>query len=129
MPNIASRPCENLKSTMAGKPSAIKAGVRFYVYVLGNETNGKLAVSMTQDLQTRVRNQKNDLHPRDFTSVHAIHSLLHVEEFSDLCEALARYEHLRGLDADKLSWLIGEENPEWHDLFHIYVGETVQSQL
>jgi len=127
MRRIASLSSTNRRSATVEPRSRIGNADRFYVYIMGNETNGKLAVSMTQDLQTRVRNQKNDLHPQDFTSVNSIHSLLRVEEFSDLCEALARYNHLRSLDVDDLSWLATEENPGWHDLFQQYSDETARA--
>lgn len=92
----------------------------FYVYVMASDCRQTLSVSMTQDITTRVGNQKNDLHPRDYTSVHGIHTLVQVEEFSDLCEAIEQYNALREMDSDSLSHLVAQHNPSWSDLFDSY---------
>ena len=97
-------------------------GQIFYVYVLASKTAEHLAVSMTQDLVTRVQHQKNDLHPRDFTSVHAIHSLVCVERFDDICRAIERYNLLRSMDRESLSWLVSARNPGWEDLYGDYLN-------
>lgn len=91
-------------------------GEQFFVYVLGNISTRKLAVFMTQDLQARVLDQQNDLHPRDFTSIHSIHTLVHIEEFSDICEAIARHDLLRVTDPSSLAKLVDENNPNWQNL-------------
>lgn len=120
MKNVVSQPHNETLPALLGHSIPVEDAEGFYVYILGNETNGKLAVSMAQDIATRVRNQKRNLHPRDFTSVNSIHTLLYVESFSDICDALARYSHLRRIDANDLSSLVEEKNPDWRDLFEFY---------
>jgi len=118
-----SRPLGTLKRLPPSKDAE-----KIYVYIMGNETNGKLAVSMTQDLDARVRRQKDDLHRRDFTSVNAIHTLVHAEEYSDVCEAIDRYDSLRNMAKDNLSWFIEQQNPAWRDLFEPISDESAQKQ-
>ena len=57
MKNAVSDPHGFNIPTMSGRHTNIEGTEGFYIYILGNEANGKLAVSMTQDIQTRVRSK------------------------------------------------------------------------
>jgi predicted GIY-YIG superfamily endonuclease len=94
----------------------------FFVYIMASERGGDVAVCMAQDIAVRVANQKNDLHPRDYTSVHGIHTLVRVDEFSDVCEAMTYYNRLREMDTNALSRVVDEDNPAWADLYADYAA-------
>lgn len=120
MTDVVSHPPYDRRAAIPGKVSLSENANRIFVYVMADEALEKLAISMSQDLQTRVQNQKNDLHPRDFTSINAIHTLLHVEEFSNVSAAMARYASLRAMDSHYLLQLIREKNPQGRDLYLHY---------
>ena len=107
----------NPSAAIPAHPEPSKADPTIFVYIMASGKGGELAVSMAQDIAGRVANQKRDLHPRDYTSVNGIHTLVLIEEFDDPCAAMDRYSRLREMDKVTLSRIVDGKNPEWQDLF------------
>ncbi len=89
----------------------------YYVYILASERNGTLYVGVTNDLQRRIFEHKNDL-VEGFTKEYGIHTLVYYEVTQDITSAIWREKCLKRW---KRAWklrLIEESNPEWKDLYN-----------
>ena len=87
----------------------------YYVYILTNKTDKVMYVGVTNDLQRRIYEHKNDL-VDGFTKRYRIHKLVHYEEYSDIKDAIEREKHLKGLLRIKKNTLVESTNPQWNDL-------------
>ena len=87
----------------------------YYVYMLSNKMNNVLYIGMTNDLQRRLYEHKNELID-GFTKKYHTHKLVYYEEYSDVNDAIAREKRLKGLQRVKKNNLIEKMNPEWVDL-------------
>jgi putative endonuclease len=87
----------------------------YYVYLLSNRSNNVLYTGMTDDLQRRVEEHKNSLHPQSFTSRYKVHKLVWWEELHSAEEALEREQQLKAGSRAKKVALIEAQNPHWLD--------------
>ena len=77
--------------------------------------SGTLYTGVTNDLERRVYEHKNNLFP-GFTSKYNITSLVYFEETKNIYSAITREKQIKGwLRAKKID-LIESINPRWHDL-------------
>ena len=86
----------------------------YWVYILAN-IHHTLYIGVTNDLQARLFEHKNDLSP-GFTSKYGINQLVYFESTNDINEAIAREKQLKGWLRTKKLALIESVNPEWEDL-------------
>ena len=87
----------------------------YYIYILASEPHRTLYLGMTNDLERRVYEHKNQLID-GFTKQYNIKRLVYFEDTTDVHAALEREKQLKKW---KRSWkidLITRENPSWHDL-------------
>jgi len=88
---------------------------QFYVYILASKKNGTLYVGVTDDIERRTWEHKNDIN-EGFTKRYAIHTLVYFEQHQDIYVAKKRESQIkRWRRAWKLD-LIEKDNPEWNDL-------------
>lgn len=74
-----------------------------------------LYTGMTNDLQRRIFEHKNDL-IEGFSSQYRCHRLVYYESFDDVHKAIAREKQLKNWSRWKKEWLIEQQNPTWEDL-------------
>ncbi len=86
-----------------------------YVYILTNKSNTTLYIGVTNDIVRRVTEHKNEM-VDGFTKKYKINKLIHLEEFSNIYDAITREKQLKGWTRQKKIELINETNPEWKDL-------------
>jgi len=91
----------------------------YWVYIMCSGRNGTLYIGVTSDLARRIYEHKNNLIP-GFTAQHGINQLVHVEEFSQIDEAIHREKCLKKWNRGWKLRLIEEHNPEWKDLYEIF---------
>ena len=60
----------------------------YYIYILTNHTNKVMYIGMTNDLQRRLHEHKNEL-IEGFTQKYHVHKLVYYEEFSSPQHAIA----------------------------------------
>ena len=94
---------------------------QYYVYILANKRNGTLYIGMTNDLQKRVYEHKNDL-IKGFTQKYNVHNLVYYETFNNVWETIAREKQMKKWNRQWKSDLIEESNPKWKDLYDEAVG-------
>ena len=87
----------------------------YYVYILASKRNGTLYVGVTNDLQRRLYEHKNNL-VEGFTSRYNVHKLVYYEEVDDIQTALQREKQFKRWTRKWKIELIEKENPDWHDL-------------
>ncbi len=82
---------------------------------MASQRNGTLYVGMTNNLQTRAHQHKNNLID-GFTKENSVHMLVYFEQTNDVNSALLREKQIKHW---KRAWklrLIEESNPNWKDL-------------
>lgn len=87
----------------------------YYVYILASKCNGTLYIGITNNLERRIYEQKNNL-VKGFTQKYHVHLLVYVEETNSITEALQREKQLKKWNR---SWKLGlteKANPYWEDL-------------
>ena len=95
----------------------------YYVYILTNQYNNVMYIGVTNDLQRRLYEHKNELVP-GFTSRYHVHKLVYYEETGDVRIALEREMQLKGLLRKKKNALVETVNPDWHDLSRDWEGDS-----
>ena len=88
----------------------------YFVYILANPhpTSRVLYVGITSDLAGRLATHR--ARRFGFTARYNVTSLVHVETFCDVLEAIAREKRIKGWSRAKKIALIERQNPSWRDL-------------
>ena len=89
---------------------------QYYVYILASKKNGTLYIGLTNDLQKRVYDHKNNL-IKGFTQKYNVHQLVYYETYNKIWEAIAREKQLKKWNRQWKINLIEKSNPEWKDLY------------
>ena len=87
----------------------------YYVYLLASRTR-VIYIGITSDLEKRLASHRSFEHLHSFTARYKCTKLVHMEEFADPVQAIAREKELKGWRRDKKIRLIERENLEWSDL-------------
>ncbi|WP_295649006.1 GIY-YIG nuclease family protein [uncultured Mucilaginibacter sp.] len=87
----------------------------YCVYILTNINKVVLYVGVTSDLQGRVWEHKNGVHP-GFTKKYRYNKLVYYEEYQWIHDAIDREKQLKAGSRQKKIDLINKDNPEWTDL-------------
>ena len=85
------------------------------MYILASYKNGTLYIGVTGNLENRISIHKNDI-VKGFTKKFAVHSLVHLEEFENSLQAIAREKQLKHWKRDWKIELIEKSNPDWNDI-------------
>jgi len=67
----------------------------YFVFILASSKNGAIYTGMTNDLQRRLWEHKNNYNPRSHTAKYNIHRLVYYEVFESPAEAIARENHIK----------------------------------
>ena len=89
--------------------------MHYYTYILTNWNNRVMCVGMTNDLQRRLYEHKNQLLD-GFTKKYNVHKLVYYEEANDATTAIAREKQIKGWTRAKKNALVESVNPSWCDL-------------
>ncbi|MCX5773409.1 MAG: GIY-YIG nuclease family protein [Fusobacteria bacterium] len=87
----------------------------YYVYILTNYAKTVLYIGITNSIQRRLYEHKNDVH-EGFSKKYQCHFLLYCEECSDVNSAIAREKQLKKWSRAKKESLINQVNPSWEEL-------------
>ena len=88
----------------------------FYVYIMTNKKNGTLYIGITSNIVKRVWEHKQKFID-GFTKKYKIDKLVYFEQFVDSINAIKREKRLKKYNRKWKLDLIGEQNPQWNDLF------------
>ena len=87
----------------------------YYVYILTNWKGNVMYIGVTNDLERRLYEHKNEL-VEGFTKQYHVHKLVYYEETSDVRAAVEREKQLKKWARAKKNALVETINPEWKDL-------------
>ncbi len=88
---------------------------RYADYILANRKYGTLYIGITSNLPQRVEQHKALAVP-GFTRRYRVTTLVYVERYAEVYEAIAREKQLKGWNRAWKIRLIEQSNPEWIDL-------------
>ena len=88
---------------------------QYYVYFLTNWNNRVLYVGVTNNLQRRVYEHKNELID-GFTRKYHVHKLVYYEMCEEIEGAILREKQIKAGSRKKKIDLITKVNPTWKDL-------------
>ena len=89
--------------------------MNYYVYILTNKSNYVTYIGVTNDLEKRLYQHKNDI-IEGFTKKYRVHKLVYFESSTDIRAAIAREKQLKGWSRAKKIALVNTMNPSWRDL-------------
>ena len=87
----------------------------YHVYILAS-LHRVLYIGITGNLEKRLAYHRSMENPAAFTARYAVNRLVHVEEFTEVDQAIAREKQLKGWRRGKKIRLIETSNPDWLDL-------------
>ncbi len=87
----------------------------YYVYILTNKNDRVMYVGVTNDLQRRLYEHKNELID-GFTRKYHVHKLVYYESYKWIKDAILREKQVKGLLRIKKDELVESMNPGWVDL-------------
>ncbi len=87
----------------------------YYVYILASQKNGTLYIGITNNIQRRIYEHKNNLID-GFTKKYKIHRLVHYEQTDSVESAIIREKQLKNWKREWKIKLIEESNINWVDL-------------
>ena len=87
----------------------------YYVYLLTNKTDAVMYIGVTNDLQRRLCEHKNE-QIEGFTKKYNVHKLVYFEEYSEIRNAITREKQLKRWTRAKKNLLVETKNPNWKDL-------------
>ena len=88
---------------------------RYAVYILASRRKCTLYIGITSDLVRRMEQHKSLAVP-GFTRKHNVTTLVYVERYTDVNEAIAREKQMKGWNRAWKLKLIERSNPTWADL-------------
>src|SRR3989304_8869531 len=87
---------------------------KYFVYILTSKLNGTLYIGVTNNLERRMYEHKNNI-VKGFTSKYNVHQLVYYEETNDIYAALQREKQLKKWNRKWKLALIERINPDWND--------------
>ena len=87
----------------------------YYVYILASRARA-LYIGVTNDLEKRLAYHRSFVNVASFTARYKVTRLVHVEEFTEITQAIAREKELKAWRRAKKVRLIESTNAEWDDL-------------
>ena len=87
----------------------------YFVYILTNIKRNVMYVGVTNDLERRIADHC-DGRGGSFTRKYRVNTLVHVEEFQYVDEAIAREKEIKGWRRSKKDALVAASNPTWTNL-------------
>ena len=94
------------------------------VYIMTNKNNTTLYTEVTSDLQTRISEHKNHVHPKSFTARYNLTKLVYYDFYSRIEEAIDAEKKIKASSRKSKEALINSINAEWVDL---YVKNEIES--
>ena len=85
------------------------------VYMLANQRNGTLYISVTSNLPQRMVQHREEM-VEGFSKKYGIKMLVYFEMCDDMMNAITREKALKGMSRAKKITLIESINSEWEDL-------------
>lgn len=99
----------------------------YFVYILASRKNGTLHIGVTNNLERRIWEHRQQT-SKSFTSRYKVHSLVRIEGFTLIEEAIAREKALKNWRRAWKVELIEASNPDWVDLAANWFEPSTRAQ-
>ena len=100
----------------------------YYVYILTNHKNKTLYIGLTNDIERRIYEHKNEL-VEGFSKRYKLKKLLYYEEFEYIRDALNREKQLKNWHREWKINLIKDANPGFCDLAEEWYNEDTGKSI
>ena len=98
----------------------------YCVYIVANKKNGTLYIGVTNDLERRITEHKEQ--KRDgFSKKYGTNKLVWYDLTCDVNAAIKKEKQMKAWKREWKLNLIEETNPEWNDLFYDLTQESILS--
>ncbi len=87
----------------------------YFVYILASSRNGTLYIGVTNNLERRTYEHKNNA-MKGFTQKYGVHRLVWYESTNNIESAIQREKQIKKWNRSWKIRLIEETNPQWKDL-------------
>ena len=87
----------------------------YFVYILASQKNGTLYIGVTNNLEKRIYQHKNQVID-GFTKKYHVHMLVYYEQTNDIHAAIIREKQMKKWERKWKMRLIEQFNPVWKDL-------------
>lgn len=88
---------------------------QYYLYIITNKREGVLYIGVTNDLERRMFEHKNEV-LKGFSSKYNLDKLVYFEVYQYVNDAIKREMNMKKWKRDWKINLILEDNPDWNDL-------------
>lgn len=88
----------------------------YYIYILASQKRGTIYIGVTSNLAKRICEHREGL-VSGFTKKYHVTRLVHIEEFSDVDEAILHEKRLKKWNRAWKIELIEKDNPDWRNLW------------
>ena len=89
---------------------------QYYIYIMTNRFNTVVYTGVSNNLEKRVKEHKEQKNKNSFTSRYKINKLVYYETFKYIDQAIAREKQIKASSRKKKEELINSINPKWEDL-------------
>lgn len=97
---------------------------QYYVYIMASKRNGTLYIGVTNDLERRVHEHKNES-LEGFSKKYGTNVLVYFEETPDVYSALEYEKRLKNWNRKWKLDLIEKKNLHWEDLSESWIPDQV----
>jgi putative endonuclease len=97
------------------------ASSTYWVYILASQRNGTLYIGVTNDIERRVWEHREEL-LKGFTSRYGVNKLVWYEGFGHIDDAITCEKRLKKWNRKWKLRLIEERNPDWKDLSETFTA-------
>jgi putative endonuclease len=88
---------------------------QYYVYILSNLKNGTIYIGLTNDLERRMFEHKNEL-VEGFSKNYNLDKLVYFEQFQYVNDAIKQEKQIKNWNRQWKIDLIEDDNIDWNDL-------------
>lgn len=88
----------------------------YFIYILASSKNGTLYIGVTNSIERRIEEHKNNQDQNCFTAKYNVNLLVYFETFQYIDDAIKREKQLKKWKRQWKINLIEEENKDWKDL-------------
>jgi putative endonuclease len=88
---------------------------QYYVYILSNLKNGTIYIGLTNDLERRMFEHKNEL-VEGFSKNYNLDKLVYFEQFQYVNDAIKQEKQIKNWNGQWKIDLIEDDNIDWNDL-------------
>ncbi len=97
--------------------------MNYYIYIITNSNNKVLYTGVTNNLERRMYEHINGIY-EGFSKKYKLKKLVYFEDTFDINSAIKREKQIKKYSRNKKIKLIERKNPNWDDLYFMYMHKN-----